>query len=98
MQLPAAPLRGVRGWFSTLQGYCATVRGPSVSLRPLLFTHQQGCRNDEIFLRGKAFQRSEPVVVIARAIVLFAALACCRKFRRERFRPFAPAKKSGFRQ
>jgi hypothetical protein len=63
---------GVRGCF---QRYRGSVRRPTVGLRPLLLSRAQGRRRDEIFRRDEAFERGEPMVVISRTVIGFAAPA-----------------------
>jgi hypothetical protein len=44
-----------------------------VSLRPLFLSRAQGGRRDEIFRGDKAFERGQPMVVIARTVIGFAS-------------------------
>jgi hypothetical protein len=60
----------VRGCF---QRYRASVRGAPVRLRPLFLSRPHRGWSDEVFCGDEAFERGEPVVVIAGTVIGFAA-------------------------
>jgi hypothetical protein len=51
------------------------VRRPTVRRRPLFFPCEKGRSPDEVFCGNQAFERGEPMVVIAGTIIGFAAPA-----------------------
>jgi hypothetical protein len=57
---------------------------PTVRLRPFIFSFEKGWSRDEIFSGDEAFERGEPMLVIARTVIGIAASAGCGEFLGER--------------
>jgi hypothetical protein len=49
------------------------VRRPTVRRRPLFFSCEKGLRPEEVFRRNEAFERGQPMMVIAGTVIGFAA-------------------------